>query len=107
MFTGQLISDDISEVLSRVNNLYITPYGNQLSTTEGSPLFDDSYLGKRTASGLPLCFFGRVMQYNAWLKGYFWSFFFHNLLEKVILLSFSGYSLAVGDFDGDGQDGRS
>ncbi|XP_031429193.1 integrin alpha-V-like isoform X2 [Clupea harengus] len=56
---GQLISDDISEVLSRVNNLYITPYGNQLSTTEGSPLFDDSYLG---------------------------------------------YSLAVGDFDGDGQD---
>ncbi|KAL2096083.1 hypothetical protein ACEWY4_008231 [Coilia grayii] len=56
---GQLISDDISEVLSRVNNLFITPYGNQLSTLASRPHFDDSYLG---------------------------------------------YSLAVGDFDNDGED---
>ncbi|XP_063061164.1 integrin alpha-V-like [Engraulis encrasicolus] len=56
---GQLISDDISEVLSRVNNLFITPYGNTLKSLAASPRFDDSYLG---------------------------------------------YSLAVGDFDKDGED---
>ncbi|XP_062408702.1 integrin alpha-V-like [Sardina pilchardus] len=48
---GQLISDDVAEVLSRVTNQFITPYGNQLSTAAASPRFDDSYLGYSLAVG--------------------------------------------------------
>ncbi|XP_018584509.2 integrin alpha-V [Scleropages formosus] len=56
---GQLISDDIAEVISRYSNRFHTPYSNQLSTKPASAQFDDSYLG---------------------------------------------YSVAVGDFNGDGED---
>ncbi|KAG5269501.1 hypothetical protein AALO_G00202750 [Alosa alosa] len=48
---GQLISDDIAEVLSRVTNQFITPYGNQLSTASSNPNYDDSYLGYSLAVG--------------------------------------------------------
>uniref|UniRef100_A0A8C9QZ86 Integrin, alpha V n=1 Tax=Scleropages formosus TaxID=113540 RepID=A0A8C9QZ86_SCLFO len=43
---GQLISDDIAEVISRYSNRFHTPYSNQLSTKPASAQFDDSYLGK-------------------------------------------------------------
>uniref|UniRef100_A0A9J7X7S2 Integrin, alpha V n=1 Tax=Cyprinus carpio carpio TaxID=630221 RepID=A0A9J7X7S2_CYPCA len=47
---GQLISDDITEVISRYNKEFFTPYGNQLSTKSAGAQYDDSYLGK------PVCF---------------------------------------------------
>uniref|UniRef100_A0A671SPB7 Integrin alpha-V-like n=1 Tax=Sinocyclocheilus anshuiensis TaxID=1608454 RepID=A0A671SPB7_9TELE len=48
---GQLISDDITEVISRYNKEFFTPYGNQLSTKSAGAQYDDSYLGK------PVCIF--------------------------------------------------
>ncbi|XP_064167690.1 integrin alpha-V-like [Anguilla rostrata] len=48
---GQLISDDISEIVSRYNNKFYTPYGNQLSTKPSSAQFDDSYLGYSVTVG--------------------------------------------------------
>jgi len=43
---GQLISDDITEVISRYNKEFFTPYGNQLTTKSAGAQYDDSYLGK-------------------------------------------------------------
>ncbi|KAG7466846.1 hypothetical protein MATL_G00146650 [Megalops atlanticus] len=48
---GQLISDDISEIISRYNKKFYTPYGNQLSTKPASAQFDDSYLGYSVTVG--------------------------------------------------------
>ncbi|KAJ8349858.1 hypothetical protein SKAU_G00249880 [Synaphobranchus kaupii] len=48
---GQLISDDISEIISRYNNKFYTPFGNQLSTKPASAQFDDSYLGYSVTVG--------------------------------------------------------
>lgn len=42
---GQLISDDVSEIFNRLNNDYITRYGNTLSTKSANAQYDDSYLG--------------------------------------------------------------
>uniref|UniRef100_A0A6Q2XP19 Integrin alpha-2 domain-containing protein n=1 Tax=Esox lucius TaxID=8010 RepID=A0A6Q2XP19_ESOLU len=55
---GQLISDDILEIINRVNNDFITPYNNQLTTRSAAALYDDSYLGKSTVGFLLLmsCF---------------------------------------------------
>uniref|UniRef100_A0A8B9R7B3 Integrin, alpha V n=1 Tax=Astyanax mexicanus TaxID=7994 RepID=A0A8B9R7B3_ASTMX len=43
---GQLISDDISEVINRNNQKFVTPYSNQMATKSASAQYDDSYLGK-------------------------------------------------------------
>uniref|UniRef100_A0A671MHA5 Integrin alpha-V-like n=1 Tax=Sinocyclocheilus anshuiensis TaxID=1608454 RepID=A0A671MHA5_9TELE len=51
LFLGQLISDDITEVISRYNKEFFTPYSNQLSTKSAGAQYDDSYLGK------PVCVF--------------------------------------------------
>lgn len=48
---GQLISDDISEILARFNNEYITQYGNTLSTKSAGAQYDDSYLGYSVTVG--------------------------------------------------------
>uniref|UniRef100_A0A672QBV2 Integrin alpha-V-like n=1 Tax=Sinocyclocheilus grahami TaxID=75366 RepID=A0A672QBV2_SINGR len=48
---GQLISDDITEVISRYNKEFFTPYGNQLSTKSAGAQYDDSYLGYSVAVG--------------------------------------------------------
>uniref|UniRef100_A0A8C2AZY7 Integrin, alpha V n=1 Tax=Cyprinus carpio TaxID=7962 RepID=A0A8C2AZY7_CYPCA len=71
---GQLISDDITEVISRYNKEFFTPYGNQLSTKSAGAQYDDSYLGK------PVCI----------------------LMSSFDLLL--GYSVAIGDFNDDGED---
>ncbi|XP_016102153.1 integrin alpha-V-like [Sinocyclocheilus grahami] len=42
----KLISDDITEVISRYNKEFFTPYGNQLSTKSAGAQYDDSYLGR-------------------------------------------------------------
>ncbi|XP_019750898.1 integrin alpha-V [Hippocampus comes] len=42
---GQLISDDVSEILARFDNSYISPYGNTLATKSAGAQYDDSYLG--------------------------------------------------------------
>uniref|UniRef100_A0AAQ4RY50 Integrin, alpha V n=1 Tax=Gasterosteus aculeatus aculeatus TaxID=481459 RepID=A0AAQ4RY50_GASAC len=42
---GQLISDDLSEIFSRFDSLYITQYENTLATKSAIAQYDDSYLG--------------------------------------------------------------
>uniref|UniRef100_A0A672IM28 Uncharacterized protein n=1 Tax=Salarias fasciatus TaxID=181472 RepID=A0A672IM28_SALFA len=42
---GQLISDDVSEILNRFDQKYITPYGKTLTTKSAAAQYDDSYLG--------------------------------------------------------------
>uniref|UniRef100_A0A3B5LKM1 Uncharacterized protein n=1 Tax=Xiphophorus couchianus TaxID=32473 RepID=A0A3B5LKM1_9TELE len=41
---GQLISDNVDEILKRFNNDYIAPYGTTLSTKPAGAQYDDSYL---------------------------------------------------------------
>lgn len=48
---GQLISDDISEVITRNNQKFTTPYSNQMATKSASAQYDDSYLGYSVAVG--------------------------------------------------------
>ncbi|XP_030641886.1 integrin alpha-V isoform X2 [Chanos chanos] len=48
---GQLISDDISEIESRFNKDFYTPYSNQLTTKSASAQYDDSYLGYSVTVG--------------------------------------------------------
>lgn len=43
--SGQLISDDLSEIFSRFDSLYITQYENTLATKSAIAQYDDSYLG--------------------------------------------------------------
>uniref|UniRef100_A0A3B4V3B4 Integrin, alpha V n=1 Tax=Seriola dumerili TaxID=41447 RepID=A0A3B4V3B4_SERDU len=45
---SQLISDDISEIFSRFNKEFITPYANNLATKSAGAHYDDSYLGNHT-----------------------------------------------------------
>uniref|UniRef100_A0A9J8AKK9 Integrin, alpha V n=1 Tax=Cyprinus carpio carpio TaxID=630221 RepID=A0A9J8AKK9_CYPCA len=47
---GQLISDDITEVISRYNKEFFTPYSNQLTTKSAGAQYDDSYLGNIVVS---------------------------------------------------------
>ncbi|ROL52360.1 Integrin alpha-V [Anabarilius grahami] len=49
--SSQLISDDISEVISRYNKEFFTPYSNQFSTKSAGAQYDDSYLGYSVAVG--------------------------------------------------------
>ena len=46
-FSGQLISDEVSEIFTRFDKSYITPYGNTLTTKSAGAQYDDSYLGNR------------------------------------------------------------
>uniref|UniRef100_A0A8C6SDI7 Integrin, alpha V n=1 Tax=Neogobius melanostomus TaxID=47308 RepID=A0A8C6SDI7_9GOBI len=48
---GQLISDDISEVFTRINNNYINPYSNTMATKSAGAQYDDSYLGYSVTVG--------------------------------------------------------
>lgn len=48
---GQLISDDISEIFSRFNQQFVTPYGKTLATKSAVAQYDDSYLGYSVTVG--------------------------------------------------------
>ncbi|XP_076013991.1 integrin alpha-V [Genypterus blacodes] len=48
---GQLISDDISEILTRLSDSYYKPYRNTLLTKSASAQYDDSYLGYSVTVG--------------------------------------------------------
>lgn len=48
---GQLISDDITEIIDRYDNQFNTPYVSQKSTTPTGAQYDDSYLGYSVAVG--------------------------------------------------------
>uniref|UniRef100_A0AAQ4PDL4 Integrin, alpha V n=1 Tax=Gasterosteus aculeatus aculeatus TaxID=481459 RepID=A0AAQ4PDL4_GASAC len=48
---GQLISDDLSEIFSRFDSLYITQYENTLATKSAIAQYDDSYLGYSVTVG--------------------------------------------------------
>uniref|UniRef100_A0AAY4EP35 Integrin alpha-2 domain-containing protein n=1 Tax=Denticeps clupeoides TaxID=299321 RepID=A0AAY4EP35_9TELE len=48
---GQLISDDISEIINKFNGDFITPYSEQLTTKPAGPQYDDSYLGYSVTVG--------------------------------------------------------
>uniref|UniRef100_A0A672QB82 Integrin alpha-V-like n=1 Tax=Sinocyclocheilus grahami TaxID=75366 RepID=A0A672QB82_SINGR len=69
-----LISDDITEVISRYNKEFFTPYGNQLSTKSAGAQYDDSYLGK------PVCLFFHQL------------IFFSSVRLLLALLKFGIYS---------------
>ncbi|KAF0027003.1 hypothetical protein F2P81_021740 [Scophthalmus maximus] len=52
--SGQLISDDVSEIFTRFDKNFITPYGNTHTTKSAGAQYDDSYLGNHdllTVSG--------------------------------------------------------
>lgn len=51
--SGQLISDDVSEIFTRFTNDYFTRYGNTLSTKSANAQYDDSYLGNYTITYTP------------------------------------------------------
>lgn len=46
LFSGQLLSDDISEILNRLTKDLTIKYSNQMATKSASAQYDDSYLGK-------------------------------------------------------------
>ncbi|KAK9537156.1 hypothetical protein VZT92_004794 [Zoarces viviparus] len=48
---GQLISDDLSEIIAQVDRKYITPYEKTLTTKSASAQYDDSYLGYSVTVG--------------------------------------------------------
>ncbi|XP_028818193.1 integrin alpha-V-like isoform X2 [Denticeps clupeoides] len=48
---GQLISNDISEIITRFSGQLVTPYANQQATLPATYHFDDSYLGYSVAVG--------------------------------------------------------
>ncbi|RVE58170.1 hypothetical protein OJAV_G00206530 [Oryzias javanicus] len=48
---GQLISDDVSEILSRLDNGFTTTYSNTLATKSAGAQYDDSYLGYSVTVG--------------------------------------------------------
>lgn len=48
---GQLLSDDISEVINRYDKKFVTPYSNQMATKSASAQYDDSYLGYSVSVG--------------------------------------------------------
>ncbi|KAM9850867.1 integrin alpha-V [Aulostomus maculatus] len=48
---GQLISDDVSEIFTRFDSSYITPYGNTLATKSAGAEYDDNYLGYSVTVG--------------------------------------------------------
>uniref|UniRef100_A0A3P9J390 Integrin, alpha V n=1 Tax=Oryzias latipes TaxID=8090 RepID=A0A3P9J390_ORYLA len=48
---GQLISDDVSEILTRFNQEYFISYTNTLATKSAGAQYDDSYLGYSVAVG--------------------------------------------------------
>ncbi|KAG7283077.1 hypothetical protein CRUP_012970 [Coryphaenoides rupestris] len=48
---GQLISDDVSEVLTRLDDDFKTRYANTLTTKTASAQYDDSYLGYSVTVG--------------------------------------------------------
>ncbi|XP_015251444.1 PREDICTED: integrin alpha-V-like [Cyprinodon variegatus] len=48
---GQLISDEVSEILARFQNEYVTQYTNTRSTKSAGAQYDDSYLGYSVTVG--------------------------------------------------------
>ncbi|XP_041857614.1 integrin alpha-V [Melanotaenia boesemani] len=48
---GQLISDDVSEIFTRFDSKFVTPYGNTLATRSAGAQYDDSYLGYSVTVG--------------------------------------------------------
>uniref|UniRef100_A0AAY4EM66 Integrin alpha-2 domain-containing protein n=1 Tax=Denticeps clupeoides TaxID=299321 RepID=A0AAY4EM66_9TELE len=73
----QLISNDISEIITRFSGQLVTPYANQQATLPATYHFDDSYLGKYV---MPRC-----PWYTANMASYF------------------GHSVAAVDINGDGS----
>lgn len=46
-FSGQLISDQVAEIVSKYDpKVYSIKYNNQLATRTAQAVFDDSYLGR-------------------------------------------------------------
>uniref|UniRef100_A0A8K9X0C2 Integrin, alpha V n=1 Tax=Oncorhynchus mykiss TaxID=8022 RepID=A0A8K9X0C2_ONCMY len=82
--TGQLISDDISEIIARFNNNYYTPYSNQLTTKSASAQYDDSYLG------------------NSYFLGYTISGRSHCISLFPQMAAYFGHSVAATDLNNDG-----
>ncbi|XP_044301046.1 integrin alpha-V [Varanus komodoensis] len=108
---GQLISDQVAEIVSKYNpKIYTTKYDNQLATRSASAAFDDSYLGYSVTvgdfnndgtedfvSGVPRAAktLGLVSIYNGKTMASMYNF------TGEQMAAYFGYSVAATDINGD------